>query len=247
MSELRNRTRRTTGRAPQVRYARPVVEGLETRTMPSMTPLSVAQQIVNSPEGLANFVTQQYQTFLDRTPVSVEVNGWVNVMQQGLTREQMQEAVVLSPEFINMHGGLGTGWMTALYQDFLNRLPSQAEVNGWMGQLALGVPASLEVPDFATGPEREAIVISSDYLHLLGRLPSANEIGLWQVNLQNGLNQAGMEASIAGSLEFFEHNGGTNSGFIAAMYQDLLGRPASQAEINLWLNNLDNSTTGGTR
>jgi Domain of unknown function (DUF4214) len=216
-------------------WARPAVEELEDRCLLSAATLSVAEQIVHSPESYQDFVTTQYNIFLNRAPDSAGLTAWVRGLESGLSYEQVEAGLAASPEFISDNGGLGSGWLTALYKDFLGRSPDTSGLDAWQGALASGTSPYQIALDFATSAEREADVITEDYLHFLGRLPESGAVAGWQAQLQNGLTQADLQANIVGSAEFYTHAGNTDTNFITAAYQDILGRTPSQAEINLWL------------
>src|SRR5207248_1375539 len=93
------------------------VEALEDRTMLSATPLTIAAALAHSPEAYSRFVSGAYQRFLDRTPASAEVAGWVTGMQHGLSDEQLEAGFIGSAEYIANHGGQGAGWVTGMYHD----------------------------------------------------------------------------------------------------------------------------------
>jgi hypothetical protein len=211
------------------------VEQLEDRSLPSVSPLTLGEFLVHNVDFDNTFVTQQYQTFLQRTPNSAELGGWVRFMRLGASEEQVQAAIASSPEAAGHDGGFGAGWLTGLYRDFLGRVPSQSELDGWMAQLAAGASPFQVALGFATSPEREAIVIRADYQSLLGRLPDPSEVALWQNNLQHGLDQAGMEAFIVASPEFVSRSGGTDAAFITNAYESVIGRPPTTFELHTWL------------
>ena len=52
-----------------------------------------------------------------------------------------------------------------------------------------------------------------------------------------------MLAAIASSDEYFTVHGGTNAGYVEALYQDLLGRAAEPAGLDYWTNRLDNGAS----
>jgi hypothetical protein len=106
-----------------------------------LTRQQFASDLTHSYEFYANFVINAYQTYLGRTPVLSEINGWVGLMQNGLSDEHLD----------NWVAALNSGWspqtvaygfaasveresqrVTADYQNFLGRSPVQSEVNGWV-------------------------------------------------------------------------------------------------------------------
>jgi hypothetical protein len=214
------------------------VEGLEDRSLPSTTPLNVAQAIVHSVENDTNFVTQQYHIFLNRTPSASEVSGWVNQMQNGLTNEQVEASFASSGEFESTHG-IEANWVNSLYQIFLNRNGSTQEIDAWLAVMGRRETTYQVAFSIATSTEREAIVINFDYQHFLNRAPEPGAVSMWENNLQHGLDQAGLEADIVGSQEFFALAGGTDQGFVTRAYQTVLNRTPSQAEVNFWTSMLE--------
>jgi hypothetical protein len=73
------------------------------------------------------------------------------------------------------------------------------------------------------------------YRRLLGRPADPVGIALFVNLLRSGAMDEQVEAIILDSDEYFQHVGGTNSAFVTALYQDVLGRgpdPAAQFFLN---------------
>src|SRR5262249_191009 len=68
-----------------------------------------------------------------------------------------------------------------------------------------------------------------------GRAPEPGVLATDVANLQSGTTFEQLEAVLAGSLEYFLRHGGTNQTFLAALYTDLLHRPADAAGEEAWL------------
>jgi hypothetical protein len=210
------------------------VEELEARTV--LSTLRVVSGIILSSEHFQDFVTQDYLQFLRRTPDPLGLTFWVLQLQRGVAPEVVDAAFVSSGEYIFNHGNTPTNFILGLYSDVLGRAPSNVEVNFWLNQLALGVTTARVAQAFTTSAEREALVISLDYMRFLGRVPDANGLASW-LNLIRlfGANQENVEIGIVNSGEFFQRHGNNNSDFIVGVYQTVLHRTPSQAEINFWL------------
>jgi hypothetical protein len=94
---------------------------------------------------------------------------------------------------------------------------------------------------------------SSEYINLhvrelyntyLHRAPGS-EASSFAGMLQQGASSEQVESLILGSVEYFkERGGGTNAGFVSALYQDLLGRPADTQAVAMFTQQL---SAGGTR
>jgi hypothetical protein len=82
----------------------------------------------------------------------------------------------------------------------------------------------------------EDVIITPAYQTYLGRAPDAGGLAFWTRQMEAGLTDEELEAGFIGSDEFFmTQGGGTNSGWVDALYQKLLGRPADAAGKAFWL------------
>ena len=107
---------------------------------------SLAKFFFNSEEyGLQNktdeqFVTDLYQTFLNRAPDPGGFNFWMDYLAQGLTRNMLISQFAYSDEFkLYIEGLFGSEAMRPennlvndLYRGFLNRFPETGGFNGWV-------------------------------------------------------------------------------------------------------------------
>jgi hypothetical protein len=84
-------------------------------------------------------------------------------------------------------------------------------------------------------PEYYGNRVTAAYQQYLGRLPAPPEVAAWVGALQNGLSDERMEAGFIGSPEYIQKHGGPGAGWITGMYQNLLGRTPSLAEVKAWL------------
>ncbi len=84
------------------------------------------------------------------------------------------------------------------------------------------------------------------YAGLLQRSASAAEVAYWQDVLGRGVSMHDVTAAILGSAESGQlgHPGGasSNGGFVAGLYQNVLGRAASAQESSDWIARLDSGT-----
>jgi hypothetical protein len=98
-------------------------------------------------------------------------------------------------------------------------------------------PASLSVAtQFVNSNEHFGDVITFDYQQYLARNPDAGGFNHWLSELQNGVAPEAVLAAIVGSSEYFaNHGGNTTTGFVPALYHDILHRTASASEVNAWM------------
>jgi uncharacterized delta-60 repeat protein len=179
------------------------LSSLESILGPPANLAAAASALAHSAEHYQQFVAAAYARYLGRPASPAEVAGWVQVMQQGLSDEQLEAAFIGAPEYIANHGGQGAGWVTGMYQDLLGRTPAQSEVDGWVYALNQGMPPQQVAYGFAASAEREASRINGDYLALLGRPASPAEVQGWLAAFQAGFSNEDVVAGFAGSPEYF--------------------------------------------
>jgi hypothetical protein len=166
---------------------------------------AMAGSLTHSSEYYSGIVTAAYQRYLGRTPDSAGLASWVAQMQKGLTDEHLEAAFIGSNEFIQNHGGLGSGWITAMYQSLLGRTPSQAEINQWLQALANGVSTTSIAYQFAASAERESQRVTADYQQYLGRAPTAAEVAGWVNRFESGTaTNEDVVAGFVGSVEYYQ-------------------------------------------
>jgi len=142
---------------------------------------------------------------------------------------------VASAEYIGSHGGLGAGWIRGLYQDLLGRQPSQAEVDGWVGNLDQGMSALAAARGFAFSVEHEGQCVAADYQLALGRAADPTEIGAWLGQLAAGASREDVLAAILASAECFHNNGDAAASWLNGAYEACFNRPADAAADAAWL------------
>lgn len=202
---------------------------------------SVAESLTHSAEYYSDFVTHAYATFLGRSPDAGGLAWWTQQMQQGMSDEQLEAALISSTEYFALHGGTDPAWLDATYNNLLNRPADASGAAYWLGQLQLGVSRDQVALDIATSAEREAMVVSNDYLTFLGRGASSAEIAYWVAQFGQGAHNEDIVAGFVGSAEYYNDvnkGDGTPSGWITSAYQDLFQRAPMQAELNYWLGQL---------
>jgi hypothetical protein len=87
----------------------------------------------------------------------------------------------------------------------------------------------------ATSTEYRSNLIESYFQRFLRRPASSSEINYWVGLLASGSTDEQVIAHLLASNEYYVNQaGGTNNGFIAGVYRDLLGRNPDSAEISYW-------------
>jgi hypothetical protein len=162
----------------------------------------VAGLVTSSPEYRANFITDDYETLLSREPSTSEVAAWLQDLATGLPEKQVTAMFLGSGEYFNDQGGTNTGWLTAVYQNVLNRAPDAAGLAGWNSALIAGMARWQAALSIFNSSEANTVTVISAYRTVLGREPSAAELPDWVAAMNQGLAPSGLLASFASSSEF---------------------------------------------
>jgi hypothetical protein len=93
------------------------------------------------------------------------------------------------------------------------------------------------------GLEHYQDFVTNAYKSYLGRTPAPVEVNGWAALMQKGLSDEQVEADFLSSAEYIADHHGTGAAWVRALYQDLLGRTPSQAEVDAWMNVLNQGRT----
>jgi hypothetical protein len=198
---------------------------------------TVAETLTQSQESYAYFVTQAYQHFLGRTPDASGLDYWVGRMQGGLTDEHLEAGFLGTTEYINDHGGPGSGWVKGMYVDLLGRPADPQGLTYWVSQLQAGAQPSDVAYSFAASPERESQRIEADYQALLGRPADTTGLNYWLNAFLHGSTNEDLVGGFVGSSEYYQaaNKGNANKAtWVAAAYEDIFHRAATTDELTFW-------------
>jgi acylphosphatase len=122
-------------------------------------------------------------------------------------------------------GDANTRFVEQLYQDLLGRQADAAGLAGWLAALDQGMTREQVAAGIENSTESLTDVVQKAYQQFLHRAGDQAGVTGWVNFLQAGHTIEQMEAGIIGSPEYFQvRGGGTNNGFLAALYQDALNR-----------------------
>ncbi|MDQ5841513.1 MAG: DUF4214 domain-containing protein, partial [Chloroflexota bacterium] len=212
-----------------------------TAKLDSGTPrVAVANAITSSPEYRSKLIAGSYAKYLGRTPDPTGLSGWLAAMNRGITISQMESGFIASNEYYAKAGATNAAWVGKLYSDVLGRTAPSAEVAKWTAQLNAGTASRTKVAmGFLLSTERLSTVVNGYYVQLLGRALDPSGQATWVRILQAGGRNEAIIGSIVSSTEYFIKAGSTNSGWVTALYRDVLnGRTPSLAEVNFWTGRL---------
>ena len=172
----------------------------------------------------SDYVTAVYQSALNRAPSAYELQeGTLNITEGG--RRQAVQIVLDTAEFRTLV-------IQEIYQDYLGRSATQAEVTAALAQLSAGGTEDDLVTTVVASDEYWARqLVQGVYLDYLQREATTTEISAGVANILAGTSENEFRAQVLGGAEFFSNAGSTNQAFVADAYRDILGREASTSEI----------------
>ena len=124
--------------------------------------------------------------------------------------------------------------VSQMYQDLLGRRPDAAGLASWAGHLLAGRLTQGQVAaGIAGSTEYVTMRIAAEYRAVLGRQPDATGLAYWTGQVLAGrLSVEDIPLALYQSVEFYQSvAAGSNAAYIRALYQGMLGRPASNAEV----------------
>src|SRR5262249_9060272 len=134
-----------------------------------LTGSQVAQAFIHSPEYQINFLENDYQTILGRSAEPTGLAGWLSLMQQGMTEQQVLANFLMSPEFLRHQGSTNAGWISGLYHNLLGRGPDLPSLDTWLQYLQNGMTAGAIEWSIENSPEAYTLDVTNAYHNILGR------------------------------------------------------------------------------
>lgn len=131
-------------------------------------------------------------------------------------------------------------FVDAAYQDVLERPAEGSGLEYWTNRLGANAITRGDVAQsILVSGEHARATVNDLYTSILGRAADPAGLSYWAGAIQAGTSELDVEAGFLGSGEYFQKEGGTNASFIAAAYQDILGRTAGPSETAFWLDRLN--------
>jgi uncharacterized protein GlcG (DUF336 family) len=144
-----------------------------------------------------------YQQFLHRPADPAGLRSGVAFLNSGGTLEQLEASIVGSAEYFQVRGG-GTndGFLTALYQDALNRSVDPGARAAGDALLAAGMPRNQFALQVFISPEHESDLVTAYYQQYLHRAPDGPSLSVDVAALSQGARDETLVAGILASLEY---------------------------------------------
>ncbi len=218
------------------------IDGWVEALLSGVTRETVATAFHQSAEGLGRFVTNAYGSILDRSATQSEVDYWVNQMLGGMSERDVQKVFFVSGEYQELHPA-DNDFISSVYSKALGRDVTPSELASWETSLQSGSTREDVVNSLFSSTEYREHVIAGVYAEFLQRDPTAAETEYWVNTLPIDGTEAAMMRTLALSSDEYYRTAEVrvvfatelkNQTFVAALYNDVLQRSASQFEVDLW-------------
>jgi hypothetical protein len=135
-------------------------------------------------------------------------------------------------------------YVIQLYETLFNRIADMPGLAFWASQLDAGASRAQVVAQMETTREYRGLQVQALYQHYMHRAADPSGLGGGVAFLLSGGTVEQLTAALVGSPEYYQViGGGTNNGFLGALYHDALGRlldPGGQAA---WIQAFANGAT----
>jgi hypothetical protein len=166
---------------------------------------SVVREIEATPEYRKLAVSGLYQNVLGRAADPSGLDAFVAAMGRGMTIDGVAEALLSSDEYYNGRGhGTDAGFVTALYQDLLQRAPDDGGLKAWTGWLSQGQSRWQVAQGLLLSSEAERISVSAAYNQFLNRDPDPSGLAAFVMQQQQGRTTADLYAVLLASDEYYQ-------------------------------------------
>lgn len=131
-------------------------------------PGAVVAAIGDSPEQRRLLVTRGYRAILEREPDAGGLDHWSNLLIDRFSTRTLYGLLFGSEEYFRRGGASNDGFLTALYDDVLDRAPEAAGLSYWQEVLASGTDRTVVAEAFLGSaeailqPELSIVVASPD-------------------------------------------------------------------------------------
>lgn len=157
--------------------------------------------------------------------------GAPNEDQRGVSRPQGAGFDIGAAEAA---GTANSKLVQQIYRDLLGRSGDPAGVGYWSSLLDGGTARSDVAGAIAFTDEYRAYGIDGLYRNYLGRGADAAGVSFWTDLLRGGLTWEQLRTALLASDEYYTNAGGTDPGFINALYVDVVHRPVDPSGSAYW-------------
>jgi hypothetical protein len=124
-----------------------------------------------------------------------------------------------------------------MYNLILGRAADPAGLSLWVARLGAGMTVTQLAQTFYSSPEYDTRIVNAYYEEFLGRAADPAGLSGWVGLMQAGATEAQVATALISSSEYsLLHS--SNTAFVQSLYQNLLGRTPSAADLNTAVNSL---------
>jgi hypothetical protein len=163
----------------------------------------VVQFIQTSLEYRADVIEALYSSLLDRPADDSGLNTFTSFLGNGGTAQQVKAAILGSAEYFQLHGGTNDTFLSAVYQDVLNRSVDASGAQSWALALASGTSRESVAAAILASLESNTDEVQSLYNAMLNRAADPSGLNSFTTALQQGVSEEAAIAGIVGSGEYF--------------------------------------------
>jgi hypothetical protein len=210
---------------------------------------AVAVTVLASAESDTVEVQSIYQQLFHQLPDASTQSSLVARLQQGAPDEQILIELSGSRQYAEASGGDANElYVSKLYRDLLQRDADVTALSTDTDLLDSGSMSRLQLAQaILASPEYLALKVQNAYQSLLRRPAENAAVLAFSAFLAQGHTVAEMDAILAGSPEYFvNRGGGSNDGFLGALFEDGLARPIDPSTRQAWLLALANGMSRQT-
>lgn len=155
-----------------------------------------------------------------------------------LTGDQVRSRLGLKSDWFTVSGmttGQAQAMVKALYADLLGRSVDPSGLQTWTNELLAGREPAVVVDTLTRSGEYRRMRITQAYQDVFGRAPDAGGLDMWLKEVASGrVGIDDVKRRLLDSGEFFSRSGGTARGYVDRLYQSVLKREATAAELDSW-------------
>ncbi len=197
----------------------------------------VALALLRTREVDEKLIRSYYQVLLAAPPPPVELQFLSAALQRGVRDEEVLEFIVASPQYFHRAADpLANVWLDRIYTQLLNRTPTGDESARWTEAFEASGSTERVARRILDSSEYRAALVQDLFQQFLKRPAQSNELEFYTRFLAGQGTRGHVAAQLIGSNEYFGGAaGGTNEGFIAALFADVLNRPPDAGEQSRFL------------
>ncbi|MBV8127784.1 MAG: DUF4214 domain-containing protein [Planctomycetaceae bacterium] len=185
-----------------------------------------------------------YLYVLGRHATAAEQRYWATALSSGLTNESLLASLLSSGEFYAKHSS-ETDWFAAAYQLATGQPVGSVKASTSHTTSPVAVPAV--IAPLATLLVRSNAyynnVVNTDFINYDGHSATPAELAYYTPMLLSGaLSDDQLAATLLAGPEAYAHDGGSNKGWVDALYKELDGRLPSAAEESYYVQALVKGT-----